>query len=313
MKKLANDMYCKYPGCNRQDAYVYLDCEDEELATGYNPEIGNSISRGVYCGMTLRWACRPLTESSAELLLAEIEPLAEVVVAGYEFNVMNGAGTYDDEAQEAIDKIAEIVTRYSEDEDSVLKVWDAEEWFLNSKPEVDADTNIEDLEEQLVEEAINTGMCDRIHGVGRYLERLQYAARAAADERREAIETMAAECAEEAFGELTPVDAMIILDETFDVPAGDTEALDRVYGPITETEQTMFKKAWIVAWNGFVKEIESGLQRYTEFCTQLTTVMETRAPWQDMAQQRLEAKLGRKLTAAEFHVFLIAWMAPVKA
>ena len=82
------ELYTRYPGQSAaQSCHVELDAERGTLSAASNPEIGNAVPMAVHHGRVLRWQIQPLRADAANALLAEIAPLAERVVAGYEVGV----------------------------------------------------------------------------------------------------------------------------------------------------------------------------------------------------------------------------------
>ena len=129
-----NELHHQHRGQNKpQPCHVSLNCDTAALSASYDPEIGNGIPFSVYHRRTLRWGIPALTADAANALLAEIAPLAERVVAGYErtWDGNNHVGEYTDDAQEAIEAIRDLCDRARADADelSTVQVWDAGDWF----------------------------------------------------------------------------------------------------------------------------------------------------------------------------------------
>jgi hypothetical protein len=142
-----NELHCHYSRqTSAQGCYVELDCKNETLSASYNAEIGNAIPFSVYHCHNQRWGIPALTESAANDLLDEILPLAERAVAGYEseWDGNNHVAKFDDDAQAALDEIAEICDAIEPDESNSLQEWDVGDWLDNGdKP--DAETSDDDL------------------------------------------------------------------------------------------------------------------------------------------------------------------------
>lgn len=99
-----------------QPAYVWLDCEKEQLRAAYDPNIGGWDS-DVHSGMTLRWQIAiEWGDEEIDRLLKELAPLAETVISGTTktWNGNDWVAVYDEKASEAIDKIAAICEQYEE-------------------------------------------------------------------------------------------------------------------------------------------------------------------------------------------------------
>ena len=78
-----NELLCVYPGQQKpQDTYLWLDIVTEQMGAAYNPEIGNTVPMEVWHGVVRRYPIPLMTGSEANLLLEELVPLAERVVAG---------------------------------------------------------------------------------------------------------------------------------------------------------------------------------------------------------------------------------------
>ncbi len=124
-----DELYRRYRGeTSQQPVYVSLDCETGELSAAASSIIGSGAPMDVFNGIVRRWRIPALTENAANALLAEIAPLAERVVAGFErvFDGSSHVGKYDD----AIDAIGEILDLCDRDwSDQTIEAWDAADWF----------------------------------------------------------------------------------------------------------------------------------------------------------------------------------------
>ena len=99
-----DELYRRYRGeTSQQPVYVSLDCETGELSAAASSIIGSGAPMDVFNGIVRRWRIPALTENAANALLAEIAPLAERVVAGFErvFDGSSHVGKYDDDAIDA--------------------------------------------------------------------------------------------------------------------------------------------------------------------------------------------------------------------
>ena len=125
-----DELYRRYRGeTSQQPVYVSLDCETGELSAAASSIIGSGAPMDVFNGIVRRWRIPALTENAANALLAEIAPLAERVVAGFErvFDGSSHVGKYDDDAIDAIGEILDLCDR--DWSDQTIEAWDAADWF----------------------------------------------------------------------------------------------------------------------------------------------------------------------------------------
>jgi len=123
-------LHRQYAGQHKpQPCYVSLSCDTGNLSASYDPEIGNGVPFSVYHGREQRWSIPALTEEAANGLLAEILPLAERVVAGYErvWNGSNHVGQFTEDAEQAMESIYDLCQR--DWSDRTIEAWDAADWF----------------------------------------------------------------------------------------------------------------------------------------------------------------------------------------
>lgn len=185
-----SDLYHRYPGqTEEQGCYVELTPEDDTptLSASWNGEIGNAVPARVWHGRILRWGIPCLTADAANRLLDKLLPLARRVVSGYScgWNGSSHVGELDDLAQQASDKIERLCAEAADgDPDAAPKAWDAADWYapLGNRDAqrrelgITADTTDEELcaiETREEEDALATGECDGIDGLGQYLRRLR--------------------------------------------------------------------------------------------------------------------------------------------
>jgi hypothetical protein len=124
-------LYCKYQTqLQQQPCFVELDCEREVLSADYSSEIGGGVPSSVWHGRTLRWRIPSLFPRVADGLLADIAPLAERVLAGYEsrWDGSNNVGKLDAGATEASAEIEALCEAAFGDAELIECAWDAEEW-----------------------------------------------------------------------------------------------------------------------------------------------------------------------------------------
>lgn len=126
------ELYHQYQGqSSPQPCHVELDCGGGELKTDWNAEIGNAQTMDVYYGRTIQWTIPTgIKAGPANRLLAEIAPLAQLVLDGYscEWDGSNNIGELTDDAEVACEQIRGICDDIDDDDDC-LKVWQAGDWF----------------------------------------------------------------------------------------------------------------------------------------------------------------------------------------
>jgi hypothetical protein len=128
-------LFCHYPGqTESQPCYIELDCKSETLSATYNGEIGNAVPFSVWHGHDQRFGIPCLTTDAADDLMAEIAPLAEIVVAGYasEWDGNNNVARFTDEATAATEKITAICDAVEADESNSIQAWDAGDYLDNT-------------------------------------------------------------------------------------------------------------------------------------------------------------------------------------
>lgn len=174
-------LHLQYRGQNgTQPVYVTLDCESGDLSAAASGIIGNGTPMRVWNSLARQWRIPALTETAANALLAEIAPLAERVVAGFE-RVWDGSdhvGEYDDDATAAIERIGSLCDR--DWSDQTIEVWDAADWYggvgcrdaQRSSLGITAETTDEELT-TIEEREANEASPRIIEGLDRYLARLR--------------------------------------------------------------------------------------------------------------------------------------------
>ena len=159
-------LYARLRGQHRaQPVEVRLDCEARTLTAGVD-WASPAVSCAQWHGLTLAWTIPSLTQSAAEALLEAIREDAEEVLAGFErrWDGSNHVGRFDDDARDAIQRIATRCEREQWDESETLEVWDGWDWLCAGMREeqacrvhgVTADTTDEELsalEDRLLEDA----------------------------------------------------------------------------------------------------------------------------------------------------------------
>ena len=198
----ATDLHVRYPRqSDAQDCYVEIDTRGEgRLSASANGEIGNAIPFAVYHGLVLRFSIPALRGEAANVLLAEIAPLAERVVAGAseEWDGSNHVGRLDADATEASEEI-ERLCEMAGGENEEIVVWDASEYYdaigrgrgdnrLRSVAREigitarTSDTRLTEIEREEERKASVDG-ADESEGLSSYLEELRAACRRVATER----------------------------------------------------------------------------------------------------------------------------------
>lgn len=132
------DLLKIYPGQqDPQGTFVELDCKSGYLGADYDAEIGNAVPSDVWHGHTIRYAIPLLRGDSANRLLAEIAPLAQRVLDGYEseWNGNNTVGVLDEDAINAEREIREIIDTY--DDEDCLHWRDASDWMADVESEIE--------------------------------------------------------------------------------------------------------------------------------------------------------------------------------
>ncbi len=123
-------LYVQYSGQYRpQTAHVEIDPEDMTISAAADSEIGNSVSALVWHGRVQSYTVdNRLTAVEVNDLMAEIQPLAERLAAGYncEWNGSNWVGSLTDDALEADGEITEICYHT---QTSSGGVWEPGDWL----------------------------------------------------------------------------------------------------------------------------------------------------------------------------------------
>lgn len=112
-----------------QPVYVELSLETGELSAYTSPDIGNGVPERIYSRRAVRWEIPVLTPAAVNALLDEIEPHAGIVLDGSDvvWDGHNHVGQHDDDAQDAVQTIADLCDegRFSEsDRASVRDAYD---------------------------------------------------------------------------------------------------------------------------------------------------------------------------------------------
>lgn len=117
----------------QQDSYLIIDPEQGIIYCEANPEIGNGIPASLFYGRIFRIKIPSLTACSANKLMREIEPLANVIGDNFtlEWNGDNMVGVLNKHGQFALDKIAEMCERENFDEKEIAGWVDGSDWFVS--------------------------------------------------------------------------------------------------------------------------------------------------------------------------------------
>jgi hypothetical protein len=114
-----------------QKVEMHLDIESGTLSCAYVPRGDEeSIPKSVYHHRGVLWAIPCLTMDAANKLMAEATPACQRIIAGTEidWDGNNNVGTYDQDAQAAIDEIATLIERYDE-VDYILTEYSGDEYY----------------------------------------------------------------------------------------------------------------------------------------------------------------------------------------
>lgn len=125
------ELHHQYPGqSGPQRCYVELDARTGELGAESNPEIGNAYPFDVHHGHRIRWSIPALKAPVANVLLEEIAPIADRIVAGYErvWDGSNNVARYTDDARAAEEEIGRLCEATRGD-GGELVIWDASDWY----------------------------------------------------------------------------------------------------------------------------------------------------------------------------------------
>jgi hypothetical protein len=132
------DLYLHYPGqYQRQNVYLYLDCESGEAEIRYNPEIGTAIPMRQWNGLLRAWPVnQPLKARAANQLLEELSPLLQSVLDGFEsvWDGSNLVGRFNESACQAHDEIEKVIEDFlfRIPDSDIWYVWEASDWLDSS-------------------------------------------------------------------------------------------------------------------------------------------------------------------------------------
>lgn len=131
---------------NPQPCYVELNLHEQTLKADWNAEIGRADPMSVYHGHERRYPIPCLHADTANRLLAELEPLAMRVIAGYtrHFNGSNIVAVLSADAQKAEEDIEKAIEPYWS-EPCLCEIL-AADWWYTCPPEINAATTDEELE-----------------------------------------------------------------------------------------------------------------------------------------------------------------------
>lgn len=164
-----------------QAVFVELNCDSRILSAEVDGDIGGMPIR-VWEQRRLRWSIRPMSAAAANDLLANIKPLAERIVDGYEleWDGTDYVGAHSDDAQEAREAIEWLCAESTSD----FRVVDASDWYAgfgSLRQQADhfritaASTDEElDLVASIHSSTdLEPGECDLIEGMRKYLGNLR--------------------------------------------------------------------------------------------------------------------------------------------
>lgn len=186
-----NGLYLKYPvETSPQPCFVELDARTGALSASANAIIGSGQPMDVFNGHALRWKIPALRTEIANALLAEIAPLAERIVRGYEsrWNGQSTVGHYSEDATAAIEEVERACDCFEDDAAARIVIWQAPAWFgvLGSESAqaselgIVSSTTDEQLETIAASEIAKADEVDDIEGIVDYLKGLRDATREAA-------------------------------------------------------------------------------------------------------------------------------------
>lgn len=181
------ELYYRYASENEaQDCYVELNARTGVLRAESNGEIGNAVPQDVHYGHRMRWTIPALKADRANALLAEIAPIAQRIVDGYEsrWDGNHEVAKLTRDGNAAVDEIEALCDATSREDEAVLVTWTAGEFFgvLGSYEAqaaelgITAESTDEDLKAVAHRELSNAEGVDVIDGIGPYLEKLRGAA-----------------------------------------------------------------------------------------------------------------------------------------
>ena len=128
------ELYHQYPNdCNPAPVHLEIDCRIGGLRCRYKSEPGNAVSMAEWHGHMPKWVIPALLPTPANNLMAEVLPLAQRVLDGYEsrWDGSNHVAVYDADAQDAMDAIEAICERINTwiSPDEIVQVMDAGDYF----------------------------------------------------------------------------------------------------------------------------------------------------------------------------------------
>lgn len=134
-----DDLFCKYPGqSGPQPVELSLDIRTGQLSCAYNPTIGGGSTFDHYHRLILAERIPCLTAEAANAFMAEVVPLAQLVVDGatVEWDGSNHVGRFTTAAMAAWERITELCDEGAFDDSQTVSWWSVSSWFS----EGDADT-----------------------------------------------------------------------------------------------------------------------------------------------------------------------------
>ena len=176
------DLCCHYTHQTEvQGCYVELDCETGRFTADYNAEIGYGVPEAVWHGRTRRYEIPCLLAEAANKLLAELAPLAQRIVDGYEaiWDGNNHVGKLDEDAQMAEAELERCCTELMEqpNEADCIVEWDAADWLSGCDTVAEygitgqsTDRELADIGERIEAEAPDNTIIDGLVG---YLQGLR--------------------------------------------------------------------------------------------------------------------------------------------
>lgn len=150
-----DDLFCKYRGqSGPQPVELSLDIRTGALSCAYDPTIGGGSTFDHYHRLILAERIPCLTAEAANAFMAEVVPLAQLVVDGatVEWDGSNHVGRFTTAAMAAWERITELCDEGAFDDSQTVSWWSVSSWFSEGDAAtvetlgITADTTDEQLE-----------------------------------------------------------------------------------------------------------------------------------------------------------------------
>lgn len=153
------------------------------MGADWNSQIGNAIPFSVHYGHTKRWSIPALKAQSCNAFMAELKPLMQKILRGYkevwDHSQAKNLPRFTSNARNAIERIEELCQGKFSDNDEILQVWDAQDWFgsigshENQRKTLGITTNTTDEELEIIIKNEIGGDIDILNGAEEYLKELR--------------------------------------------------------------------------------------------------------------------------------------------